>query len=366
MRSIVNSDLSTDYKFYVYRHIDINTKEPVYIGIGTIPEYSNTINSNFKRGLAMNVNGRSNSYYEYCLGTEIEYQIIFISDDVVEVKKKEQEFVQLYGRRDLGTGSLFNLTKGGDSLSESIMYATNSVEKICEFCGNGYICVKSRDSISKYCSKKCADKSSIKSNNICCSSCGKEIKRKPNEISRSKDSFCSVKCFGEFKSKNNLGKNNPNFNNKGRSNPLFKGDIIVTLNNGHMSKFIYTDNHPNLENNRLPLSRKVVEDNKDLFNSNFFDIIDGIGYLKSDSYVYHIDGDWLNCGIENLCVINKRDFFVMSNHKRDFGKKRGVSKIGNKYKATLAKITLGYFINEDDAYNCYWEKFKDKYGEYPW
>lgn len=41
--------------------------------------------------------------------------IVYESEDHNEIKRKEQEFVELYGRIDLGTGSLVNLSSGGDN-----------------------------------------------------------------------------------------------------------------------------------------------------------------------------------------------------------------------------------------------------------
>lgn len=365
MREIKNSDISLDCKFYVYRHVDEESNIPVYIGIGTKPNYANTINSSYKRALALSTTSRSEDYYNYCTGKNILFQILFVSDDLTEIKEKEQELILLYGRRDLGTGSLFNLTKGGDSLSEAVMYSTNSIEKSCVICGKEYKCILSRSSKSKYCSRECSDKASIKVGNQCCANCGKIVKRKPHEILKNKNSFCSIECLGKYKSENNVGKNNPNFNNRGNSNPLFRGEVIQKLYNNKLTKFIHVENHPYFKN-RMLLSRKVVEDNREIFDEKYFIFIDNKYYLKPDSVVLHIDEDNLNCDVHNLKVVSKQEFFLLNNHKREFGKKRGIKKVGYTYKAILAKTIIGVFLSEDDAYNCYWENFKVKYGEYPW
>ncbi len=43
----------------------------------------------------------------------IEIRIVFISPDPKAVEEKEIELIAKYGRRDLGTGTLYNLTAGG-------------------------------------------------------------------------------------------------------------------------------------------------------------------------------------------------------------------------------------------------------------
>lgn len=45
-----------------------------------------------------------------------------------------------------------------------------------------------------------------------CDECGKSVYKIPYLIKRSKYNFCSIKCNGAWKSKNNLGENNPTWN----------------------------------------------------------------------------------------------------------------------------------------------------------
>ena len=86
----------------VYRHIRLDKNEPFYIGIG----------ADEKR--AYNTHSRSNWWKNIVDKTDYEVQILF--DDLTwdEACEKEKEFISLYGRKDLGTGSLVNLTAGGD------------------------------------------------------------------------------------------------------------------------------------------------------------------------------------------------------------------------------------------------------------
>jgi hypothetical protein len=86
----------------VYRHIRLDKNEPFYIGIGAKEERAHT-----KRG--------RNRYWKHIVKTTpYEVQILFDDLGWDEACEKEVEFIKLYGRKDLGTGILCNLTDGGD------------------------------------------------------------------------------------------------------------------------------------------------------------------------------------------------------------------------------------------------------------
>lgn len=89
---------------YVYRHIRCDKNEPFYIGIG--------YNKNYSR--ANSIHGR-NRYWKNIVN-KFGYEIQILIDDLTweEACVKEKEFIKLYGRIDLGLGSLVNLTDGGD------------------------------------------------------------------------------------------------------------------------------------------------------------------------------------------------------------------------------------------------------------
>jgi hypothetical protein len=86
----------------VYRHIRLDKNEPFYIGIGKEIER------------AYNKKDRSGFWKLITKKTDYEVQILF--DDLTweEACEKEKEFIALYGRKDLGTGILCNMTDGGD------------------------------------------------------------------------------------------------------------------------------------------------------------------------------------------------------------------------------------------------------------
>ena len=86
----------------VYRHIRLDKNEPFYIGIGL----------DEKR--AYNKKNRSGFWKLITKKTDYEVQILFDDLSWDEACEKEKEFITLYGRKDLGTGSLVNLTNGGD------------------------------------------------------------------------------------------------------------------------------------------------------------------------------------------------------------------------------------------------------------
>jgi hypothetical protein len=93
---------------YVYRHIRLDKNEPFYIGIGS--------SSDKKFIRAFSKKGRSNFWRNIVNKTKYEVEILF--DDITweQACEKEKEFITLYGRKDLGLGTLTNLTNGGEGI----------------------------------------------------------------------------------------------------------------------------------------------------------------------------------------------------------------------------------------------------------
>ena len=86
----------------VYRHIRLDENEPFYIGIGkTIIR----ANSHYKRSKLWK---RIVNKYGYNV------EILFEDLTWEQACEKEKEFITLYGRKDLNTGTLVNLTEGGE------------------------------------------------------------------------------------------------------------------------------------------------------------------------------------------------------------------------------------------------------------
>jgi hypothetical protein len=88
---------------YVYRHIRLDKNEPFYIGIGSDKTYQR----------AYKTKGRS-KYWENVSINGYEVEILMDNITWEDACKKEVEFISMYGRKDLGQGTLVNLTNGGD------------------------------------------------------------------------------------------------------------------------------------------------------------------------------------------------------------------------------------------------------------
>lgn len=95
---------------YVYRHIRIDKNKPFYIGIGSDMTY--------KR--AREKSRRSNLWNKIIAKSDYDVEILLDNITFDEAKLKEIEFIKLYGRIDLGNGTLANLTDGGDGLINRI------------------------------------------------------------------------------------------------------------------------------------------------------------------------------------------------------------------------------------------------------
>lgn len=95
-------------KHYLYRHIRLDKNEVFYIGIGTKginkKGYGRAFENHNENSIWVNIVNKS----------DYEVEILLESDDYNFIKQKEIEFIALYGRKNLGTGTLANLTDGGD------------------------------------------------------------------------------------------------------------------------------------------------------------------------------------------------------------------------------------------------------------
>lgn len=97
-------------EYFLYRHIRLDTNQPFYIGIGTKPKTYYGYKTEYKRAF---VGYRRSKYWNNVVSkTDYRVDILFESLDLNEIKQKETEFIQLYGRK--GFGTLVNLTDGGE------------------------------------------------------------------------------------------------------------------------------------------------------------------------------------------------------------------------------------------------------------
>ena len=89
---------------YVYKHTRKDNGEVFYIGIGTQDKY--------KR--AFSLIKRNNFWKNITSKTEFLVEIIYDGLSWENACIKEIELIKHYGRRDLGLGTLVNMTDGGD------------------------------------------------------------------------------------------------------------------------------------------------------------------------------------------------------------------------------------------------------------
>jgi len=91
---------------YLYRHIREDLNVPFYVGIGS------GTTGKYKR--AHSDKDRNKWWRNITAKTDYRVEIMFEHECYEFIKKKEIEFIKLYGRRDLGEGTLCNLTSGGE------------------------------------------------------------------------------------------------------------------------------------------------------------------------------------------------------------------------------------------------------------
>jgi hypothetical protein len=105
---------------YVYRHIRIDKNEPFYIGIGKDDTY--------KRAYQSSKTKRSDFWHNIASNG---YEVEILMDNLTweQACEKEKEFISIYGRKDLGQGSLVNLTNGGDGAIEISKESIESIRK---------------------------------------------------------------------------------------------------------------------------------------------------------------------------------------------------------------------------------------------
>lgn len=89
---------------YVYRHIRLDKNEPFYIGIGT--------DTNYKRAYSKS---SRNIFWQRVVNVT-DYEVEILMDNLTKdiAKQKEIEFISLYGKKINKTGSLVNISDGGE------------------------------------------------------------------------------------------------------------------------------------------------------------------------------------------------------------------------------------------------------------
>ena len=116
---------------YVYRHRRLDKNEIFYIGI------SDSVKEGIHR--ANNKSTRNNIWKKISNKTDYSVEIIASNIDIEDAKELEIFLINIYGRIDLKTGSLSNMTDGGDGATKPSEDSIN----------------KRRPSLQKTHSKKC-------------------------------------------------------------------------------------------------------------------------------------------------------------------------------------------------------------------
>lgn len=98
-------------KYYVYRHIRVDKNEPFYIGIGTKSKQDLKYGY-YGRASAKHID--NNIWLKIIAKTEWRWEILLESDNRKFISEKEKEFILLYGRKCDNSGTLANLTLGGE------------------------------------------------------------------------------------------------------------------------------------------------------------------------------------------------------------------------------------------------------------
>ncbi len=117
---------------YVYEHIRLDNNTPFYIGIGS--------DNIYKR--ANEKTRRNNIWKNITKKTAFKVNILFDNISYQEAKTKEIELIKKYGRIDLRSGILSNMTDGGDGTINKI-YTKEYREKLS-------IAAKKRDNKINY------------------------------------------------------------------------------------------------------------------------------------------------------------------------------------------------------------------------
>lgn len=117
---------------YLYRHIRLDKNVPFYIGI------SKRDDSGFKRAYSAAKSQRNKIWLDIVSKTKYEVEILFYDVDIEFAKRKEIEFIELYGRISCGTGTLANIGGGGEPMSNPPDYIRKIISEKLKGEGNPF------------------------------------------------------------------------------------------------------------------------------------------------------------------------------------------------------------------------------------
>ncbi len=121
--------MGNDSVYYIYKHVTLDTNEIFYVGRGKKKLNKILFKSIYYR--AYEKGNRTLKWKNKVAKHGYSIDIIFESSDFKEICKKENELVALYGRHDLGLGTLVNLTDGGETnTGRKFKLSQASIEKM--------------------------------------------------------------------------------------------------------------------------------------------------------------------------------------------------------------------------------------------
>ena len=195
------------------------------------------------------------------------------------------------------------------------------VKLICKNCGNEFEVIPSRSKTAKYCCRKCSDEAKHAKPNTICTNCGKEFHMKQSRINkypRNMGVFCCKECAAEYRKEWFKGENNHQYGLKGELNASFKGYKTYKQNHKVIDIMIYMPNHPNAnKDGRIVEHRYIVEQNHELFDSSYFEIINNYWCLKKEFQIHHKDGNHNNNNIDNLIITTRSTHTSIHNKEKE-------------------------------------------------
>lgn len=210
----------------------------------------------------------------------------------------------------------------------------------CKMCGSKIAEHKYR----AYCSNKCMEKSYSENGmyNCQCVVCGKNFHLKESRVRKIKSGItCSRKCSSEHRRNIMKGENNHQYGLRGSKNSSFIGN--KTLIDGYVMVYVGLSYHGANSSGRIREHRYVINENAELFDAKYFDIVDGKKYLKDEYDVHHINHITFDNRLSNLAILTRGEHSRLHNAKKQIIRSE-IGKIkGYVYKEDVMDVKLKLF-----------------------
>ena len=183
----------------------------------------------------------------------------------------------------------------------------------CEICEKEDYVIDTKKFPAKFCSYKCYEEwqKFNKPSNCECAVCGVKMYLKPSRLKRVKnDITCSMECANLLKADYMKGEKNHQFGLKGELNSSYKG--LETFHNNYI--YEYCPNHPKSgEDGRIRQHRLIIEKNYNLFDKNYFELVDNFYVLKEIYDIHHINEVKTDNRLENLQILTRSEHTSLHN-----------------------------------------------------